>query len=110
MRHSLAVLVLAVVFAGCGGGVDTSTPQAACDSAASAACNKLGSCMDLGTTSVADCTTNNEQNFDCATAACPQGTTYSSSAANQCISDINAESCTTADQLQLPASCDNVCT
>lgn len=85
--------------------MDLSTAVTACNSAAAAACNKLASCETTSSTCVQD----TETALDCKD-GCGAGGTYSSSAAQQCINDINSESCTTAEQEQLPASCGNVCT
>jgi hypothetical protein len=107
MRHLLAAFCLVVALAGCGG-ADTSNPVAACNSGITAACNKASSCNLLGTTTVDECITAGEAAVGCSGAACPAGTTFSSSVANQCISDINNESCTNAGEEELPASCNNI--
>jgi hypothetical protein len=107
MRRSLAVIFVSFTFVACGSS-DTSNPMAACDSAVSATCNRLQACTDLGTLTLAECNTTGQQELNCTTAACAAGSTFSSSAANQCISDINAQSCTTVEQ-GLPASCGTVC-
>ncbi len=108
MRRSLAAVVLFLGLVGCGGS-DTSNPVAACDSFVTAACNRASACMDLGTTSVSQCITNGEANVGCATAVCPAGTTFNSSAASQCVNDVNAESCTDIGNGVTPASCSTGC-
>ena len=57
----------------------------------------------------ATCTTAAELRLGCANAACPSGTTYSSSAASQCLSDVNNESCTDINNSVTPASCSSPC-
>ncbi len=90
---------------------DTSNPSAACNSALSAVCNKASSCNGLGTISVSECISLGSSS--CTNAACPSGKTFSSSAASQCINDINALSCTDANNDYtngtLPSSCDLIC-
>jgi uncharacterized protein (UPF0333 family) len=112
MRRILASISVSLLLGACSGS-DTSTPQAACTSAAAAVCNKAGSCNDLGNVSVSDCTTTIEAEANCATAACPTGQTFNSGAASQCLSDINGLSCTDAsndfNNGTFPSSCSNVC-
>jgi len=101
-----------LLLAGCSS-TDTGTPAAACNSAISAVCNKASSCNSLGTISVQECITVGESAANCATASCGVGKTYNSSAASQCISDINALNCTDANNDYqngtLPSSCNGVC-
>jgi hypothetical protein len=107
MHRLLAAVCLVFALAGCGG-ADTSNPVAACNSGITAACNKASSCSLLGTTTVDECITAGEAAVGCSGATCRAGTTFSSTIANQCISDINNESCTNAGQGELPESCDNI--
>ena len=106
MRRALAVVSLcfAFTFVGCGGS-DTSNPMAACDSFARAVCNRTSSCNLLGTTSVSQCVTALEAAASCSTASCSTGTTFSSTLASQCISDVNAESCQNIMNAVVPTSC-----
>jgi hypothetical protein len=101
MRQAFAVLCLAITFVGCSS-TDTSTPMAACNSLANAACNKASSCNTLGTTTVAQCITATEQAAGCSTFSCAAGTTYNSGAVNTCINDVNNASCPVTNP---PASC-----
>ncbi len=102
MRVALALLCISVV--GCGN--STGTPMAACNSLVSAACNKASACNVLGSTSVSTCNTEGQAALSCSSATCPSGTTYSSAAVNQCISDLDKESCTDVSNSVLPPSCD----
>jgi|SRR5450755_5000876 len=112
MRRILVSISVSLLLGACSGS-DTGTPQAACNSAAAAVCNKAGSCNDLGNVSVSQCTATVETAANCATAACPTGKTYNSGAASQCLSDINALSCTDAADAfnngTFPAVCNNIC-
>jgi len=108
MRLGLGLACLTLTLVACGSSNDTSTPAAACNSACSAACNKASSCNLLNGTSVSACTTSCETTASCSSAACPSGQSYNSSAASQCISDINNLSCNQTGN-GLPSSCGNVC-
>ena len=110
MRLVIAVLCASVALAGCGSSsTDTSTPQAACNSFVSTTCNRLYACSSSLPGTAATCTTAAELRLGCANAACPSGTTYSSSAASQCLSDVNNESCTDINNSVTPASCSSPC-
>jgi hypothetical protein len=110
MRNVLAVLCASVALAGCGSSsTDTSTPQAACNSFVSTTCNRLYACSSSLPGTAASCTTAAEAQLGCSTAACPSGKTFNSSAASQCLSDVNSESCTDINNAVTPASCSNTC-
>ncbi len=107
----LAVTALAGLAACSSSTVDTSTPTAACQSAASAICSRFFSCDLAAATAAfgteASCTTQAENAANCATIACPSGGTYSSSAAQACINAVNNLPCSdfTGGQPSQPASC-----
>ena len=109
MRSLVLAVSLSVLLSACGGS-DTSNPVAACNSFASALCSKATSCNVSGVTSA--CATNVSAALNCAQAACTSGT-FNSSAANQCISAINALSCTDAtndfNNGTVPSACNSVC-
>ncbi|HZW88412.1 MAG TPA: hypothetical protein VFF12_04980 [Myxococcaceae bacterium] len=110
MRKVLAVASLSILASACGGS-DTSNPVAACNSFASAVCNKASSCQVQGITSA--CAGNLQNALDCAHAGCSSGQSFDSGAAGNCINDINGLSCTDAgndlSNGTLPSSCNNVC-
>jgi len=83
--------------------------MAACNSLVTAVCNREAACNNLNGTPVAACITAAETNLNCSSASCPAGTTFSSSAANQCVSDVNNESCTDIQNEDTPASCSTTC-
>jgi len=108
MRSLLVAASLAALLSACGS--DTSNPVAACNSFASAICNKASSCNVSGITSA--CASNLEAGLGCSTAACPSGQSFDSGAASSCISAINGLSCTDAgndlENGTLPSSCGSV--
>jgi hypothetical protein len=112
MRRILASISVSLLLGACSSS-DTSTPEAACNSAAATVCNKAGSCNDLGNVSVSQCTSTVTAEANCASAACPSGESYNSGAASQCLSDINALSCTDASNAlnngTFPTSCSSIC-
>ena len=109
MRRFLAAASLSALLSACGS--DTSNPVAACNSFATAVCNKATSCNLSGITSA--CANNLEAALGCSNAACPSGQSFDSGAASSCVSAINGLSCTDAgDDLQngtLPGACSSVC-
>lgn len=111
-RTTFSLIVTVALLAACGGGgADTSSPAAACNSFASAFCNKAQSCGAPG--AGGSCTTQLENAMGCAQLSCPAGTKYDSGAASECIDAVNKLSCTdAANELGngvLPAACNNVC-
>jgi hypothetical protein len=113
-RFRCSLGFIAALLAACGGGgggADTSNPTAACNSYASAVCNKAQACGANGVT--AQCGTQLQTALDCAHLTCPAGSTFDSGAASQCIDAINGLSCTEAANDfangPLPAACNRVC-
>jgi hypothetical protein len=109
MRSLLLAASLSVLLSACGS--DTSNPVAACNSFASAICNKASSCNVSGITSA--CANNLEASLGCSSAACPSGQSFDSGAASSCVSAINGLSCTDAgndlESGNLPGACSSVC-
>jgi len=109
MRSLVVAASFSLLLSACGS--DTSNPVAACNSFASAICNKASSCNVSGITSA--CASNLEAAIDCPHAACSSGQSFDSGAASNCINAINGLSCTDAgDALEsgsLPSVCDSVC-
>ncbi len=108
MRQSiLAVLCLSALSVGCGGSStsnDTSTLAATCESASNALCNRASQCgllSSLGFASVAACVTAAENAAGCSTRVCPTGTTFDSSVASNCLTDIQNGACGSGS----PGSC-----
>jgi hypothetical protein len=114
-----AAASLALALSACGG----SSPSAACNDAASAACDKMYTCYTgaeldaikgiYGATA-AECTTKLQTMQNCAAKtstsnACETGKTYDSAAASTCISEFKALSCDALKANMTPASCNNVC-
>ena len=111
-RFASSLVVTAALVAACGGGSsDTSTPAAACDSFASAFCNKAQSCGAPGYGG--SCTSELQNAMGCAQVTCPAGTKFDSGAASDCIDALNKLSCTdAANELgagQLPGVCNTIC-
>ena len=109
-RLILGVLCLSAL--GCGSGssnsYDTSTVVAACDSASTALCNRASTCgklASLGFASVSACVAYAENLAGCSTLVCPSGTTYSSSLASTCLTDIQNGACGSGK----PAACSDLC-
>lgn len=106
MRKLLVVVGLSLGAVACSSGPDTSTPVAACNSTASAYCNKLSSCSALGTgQSVTTCISATEIALSCSTQSCPSGTTYNSANAATCINNYSAQSCADAIAQVTPPGC-----
>ena len=111
-RFASSLVVIAALVAACGGsGADTSNPAAACNSFASAFCNKAQSCGAPGASG--SCATELQNAMGCAQVTCPVGTRFASGAASDCIDAVNKLSCTdAANELgngALPAACNTVC-
>jgi hypothetical protein len=113
MRASwfVAVVLAAAGAAGCGSS-DPSTPQAACNSLASTACNRFFVCFPTQAAGIygteAACGPILQQQI-CTNITCPAGKTYHGSQATQCINDYKAQSCTDVGAGVTPASCNTVC-
>ena len=107
IKVSLFAASAAVVLLGaCGPG----TPRDACDDAASTYCSKLYKCVDpstikstFGYADQSDCVIKVEATANCANLTCPGSTTFDSSAASQCSTDIDNSAC--VNNLGIPASC-----
>lgn len=114
-----AAASLALVLSACGG----TSPSAACNDAATAACDKMYSCytgaeldaikMVYGADAAA-CASTLKTQQNCAaktdtTTACESGKTYDSAAASTCISEFKALSCDALKGGMTPASCNTVC-
>jgi hypothetical protein len=103
----LAVLCLSALCVGCGGSSsnnDTSTLAATCESASNALCNRASKCgllSNLGFSSVAACVTAAENAAGCSTKVCAAGTTFDSSVASNCLTDIQNGACGSGE----PGSC-----
>ena len=111
-RFASSLVVIAALVAACGGsGTDTSNPAAACNSFASAFCNKAQSCGAPGYSG--SCTSELQNSMGCAQVTCPAGTKFDSGAASDCIDALNKLSCTdAANELgagQLPGVCNTIC-
>jgi hypothetical protein len=111
-RTTSALIVTVALLAACGGGgPDTSSLSSACDSFASAFCNKAQACGAPGYSS--SCTSQIQNSMGCAQLSCPAGTKYDSGAASECIDAVNKLSCTDAANVLgnggTPAACNNVC-
>ena len=108
-RFTSSLGVTAALFAACSG-PDTSTFPAACNSFASAVCNKAQSC---GATVTGSCTSDLQNSLGCARATCPAGSKFDSGAASDCIDAVNKLSCDdAANDLannKLPSACNNIC-
>ncbi len=105
-RRILSVLCLSALLVGCGSSSpsDTSTLAATCESASNALCTRASNCgllSSLGFSSVAACVTAAENLAGCSTKVCPSGTTYDSSVASNCLSDIQKGACGSGE----PGSC-----
>jgi hypothetical protein len=109
-RFASSLVVTAALVAACGGS-DTSTPSAACNSFASAYCNKAQACGAPG--AGGSCAPELQNAMGCAQLTCPAGTKFDSGAASDCIDAVNKLSCTdAANELgngQLPGACNNIC-
>jgi len=103
MRRILVVVGLVAAWVvGCSSGPDVSTPAAACTSALTAQCNKVGSCSGAN---VQTCINVAQDAGFCANAACPTGTTYNSANAATCINNYSAQSCADAIAGVTPPGC-----
>jgi hypothetical protein len=123
MKRTMMVAVLGLLGIGlsaCGSSTSDLTPQAACNEAASATCQRVSTCAGavglaaLGATSLADCTTQMEaQNCTAADVACTSPQKFSPANAQACVNAITALTCAdlassaTADPT--PAVCNQVC-
>jgi hypothetical protein len=109
-RFTHSLILGAVLLAACGG-PDTGNPVAACNSFASAVCNKAQSCGATGVTG--SCASQLQNSLDCAHVTCPAGTKFDSGAASECIDALNKLSCSdAANQLAnntLPGACNSIC-
>ena len=110
LRPIACSLVLGAALVACSG-PDTSNPVSACNSFASAVCNKAHSCG--ATTDASACDTQLQNSLSCAQTACPAGSTFDSNAASQCIEALNALSCGDAQaelaSNTLPSACSTIC-
>ena len=111
MRRAFVAVLLATAVSACGG----SDPVAACKSMAEALCNRTFDCFPTGSQqfygTVADCTTTlSGQVCTPEKTTCPAGLHFSSSNAEQCISDYRNESCDELLNGNVPASCNSRCT
>ena len=113
IKVSLFVASAAFVLLGACGG--PGNVQDACKDAGNAICAKIFKCVDpsvikssLGYADQNDCEIKFDATANCANLTCPGGTSFDSSAAGQCIDDINNAACVTG-QPSLPASCNNWC-
>ena len=109
-RFACSLVLSTALFAACSG-PDTSNPVAACNSFASAVCNKAHSCG--ATADASACGAQLQNALNCAHMACPAGSTFDSNAASQCIDALNGLSCGDAqNQLAnntLPNACNTIC-
>jgi hypothetical protein len=106
-RASLAVL-LSLSAIGCGGtGTtnDVSNPVLACRSIASAACTRLSQCEPAQDIDPSTCAQLLQTNRGCDSASCSTGTTYSPTAAQQCVNDTSNQDCTGSENNVLVPSC-----
>jgi|GEM_PF-2407260 len=97
-RLILSAVCLSTLLVGCGSSSnnDTGTLAAACESASTDLCNRASSCgklSQLGFSSVSACISYLESASACSTKVCPSGTTYNSSQASTCLSDIQNGPC-----------------
>jgi hypothetical protein len=105
-RFTVSLGLTAVLVMGCGGS-DTSTPAAFCSSYSTSICNKAHACGNPGATP--SCASELQNYIDCPHFACPEGRTFDSGAASQCIDAINGISCADAANGLGPDSAPAVC-
>ena len=92
-RFAVSLGLTAVLVVGCGG-PDTSNPAAFCSAYSTSFCNKAAACGVPGVTP--SCSTDLQNTIDCPHFACPQGKTFNSGAAKQCIEAIDGVTCAEA--------------
>jgi hypothetical protein len=114
MRRALIGACLAVAVTGCSSNSNASDPVTACKNFVSTVCNRVYVCFPSTPGTAASCTTTAEANCTTANTTCPQGQTFNSSNASQCITDVGNLSCTDIQNIYAggnpPTSCENVCT
>jgi hypothetical protein len=104
VRRLRLALCLSVTLAACGDTctTDIENPITACRSFSCAACSRLNQCE--GGIDVNSCAQLLENQADCDTANCGAGT-YSGVAAQQCLNDLQDQSCQDSQNNINPASC-----
>jgi hypothetical protein len=88
----------------------SATPTSDCTRLTQVACQKYFQCAATAASqqygNEANCETQLSATFNCATLSCPSGTTYNPAPTEQCINDINNETC--AQATALPGSCNGL--